>query len=260
LQKIKLYGFNNLTKDLSFCIYDICYVGTKDDRDNYISYIDEQYSSYRLEEILRKTCSIIGASILNIASQDYEPQGASVTILMSEEMSSSLGGIPVVPGTLPCSLVSHLDKSHICVHTYPEQYPQEGLCTFRADIDISTCGVISPLKSLGYLIKQLKSDIITIDYRIRGFTRDIDGIKHFLDHRLTSIQDFIPKDLAAMYHTSDVNIYEENIFRTRMLRKEFNLSDYLFESKYPGVYSEKQEYITRLLKKEMNEIYNGKNS
>ncbi|MDU1157063.1 MAG: hypothetical protein E6992_17470, partial [Escherichia coli] len=25
MKKLKLHGFNNLTKSLSFCIYDICY-------------------------------------------------------------------------------------------------------------------------------------------------------------------------------------------------------------------------------------------
>ena len=30
-KKLKLYGFNNLTKSLSFNIYDICYAKTTDD-------------------------------------------------------------------------------------------------------------------------------------------------------------------------------------------------------------------------------------
>lgn len=29
--KLKLYGFNNLTKSLSFNIYDICYTKTEED-------------------------------------------------------------------------------------------------------------------------------------------------------------------------------------------------------------------------------------
>ena len=45
----------------------------------------------------------------------------------------------------------HLNKSHITVHTYPEYHPDEGISTFRADIDVSTCGEISPLKALNYL-------------------------------------------------------------------------------------------------------------
>lgn len=85
MKKLKLHGFNNLTKSLSFCIYDICYAKTAEERDGYIAYIDELYNANRLTEILSETCSIIGANILNIARQDYEPQGASVTILVSEE-------------------------------------------------------------------------------------------------------------------------------------------------------------------------------
>ena len=45
-------------------------------------------------------------------------------------------------------LVLQLDKSHITVHTYPEYHPDEGISTFRADIDVATCGEIHlPLKS-----------------------------------------------------------------------------------------------------------------
>ena len=43
--KLKLYGFNNLTKSLSFNIYDVCYAKTKREQVDYIAYIDEQYNS-----------------------------------------------------------------------------------------------------------------------------------------------------------------------------------------------------------------------
>ena len=50
--KMKLYGFNNLTKSLSFNIYDVCYAKTQREQKDYISYIDEQYNSDRLTKIL----------------------------------------------------------------------------------------------------------------------------------------------------------------------------------------------------------------
>ena len=34
--KLKLHGFNNLTKSLSFNIYDICYARTKKENGEYI--------------------------------------------------------------------------------------------------------------------------------------------------------------------------------------------------------------------------------
>ena len=37
MKKLKLHGFNNLTKSLSFCIYDICYAKTAEERDGYIA-------------------------------------------------------------------------------------------------------------------------------------------------------------------------------------------------------------------------------
>ena len=83
-EKLKLYGFNNLTKALSFNIYDVCYAKTAREQKDYISYVDEQYSSQRLTKILTTLTEMIGAKVLNIAQQDYEPQGASVTLLIAE--------------------------------------------------------------------------------------------------------------------------------------------------------------------------------
>jgi hypothetical protein len=64
------------------------------------------------------------------------------------------------------------------VHTYPEVHPDNGIATFRADIDVATCGLISPLKALNYLIETFESDIVIVDYRVRGFTREVRGEKH----------------------------------------------------------------------------------
>ena len=40
-KKLKLYGFNNLTKTLSFNFYDICYALNPERHREYIQYIDE---------------------------------------------------------------------------------------------------------------------------------------------------------------------------------------------------------------------------
>ena len=75
--KLKLQGFNNLTKTLSFNIYDVCYAKTRRHRAEYIEYIDDVYNAERLTQILTNVADIIGANILNIAHQDYDPQGSS---------------------------------------------------------------------------------------------------------------------------------------------------------------------------------------
>ena len=55
--KLKLYGFNNLTKTLSFNMYDICYAVSEEARQQYIEYIDEQYNAERLTKILKNVSS-----------------------------------------------------------------------------------------------------------------------------------------------------------------------------------------------------------
>jgi S-adenosylmethionine decarboxylase len=259
-KKIKLHGFNNLTKTLSFNIYDISYAETHSHRAEYIEYIDEVYNAERLTNILTDVVNIIGATVLDISHQDYDPQGASVTMLISEEpvLTEKLSNAEE-PGPLPESIAAHLDKSHITVHTYPESHPDHGISTFRADIDVSTCGRISPLKALNYLIHSFDSDIVTLDYRVRGFTRDIQGNKHFIDHDITSIQSYLPDDILNIYQMVDVNVYQENIFHTKMLLKEFNIDNYLFGVGKEGYSTEELERIEGLLRHEMAEIFYGRN-
>ncbi len=256
LPRLKLQGFNNLTKSLSFNIYDLCYAVADEQRKNYIEYIDEAYNADRLTDILTTVAEIIGANILNIARQDYDPQGASVTILISEQ--------PVIDkadakGVIADAVVAHMDKSHITVHTYPETHPDSGIATFRADIDVATCGVISPLKALNYLIESLESDIVVMDYRVRGFTRDIKGKKHYIDHKINSIQDYLAKNIKSRYEMLDVNVYQENIFHTKMHVKEFDLDTYLFEEKAKNLSFKDRMRIESALRREIEELFHGRN-
>ncbi|OOZ67780.1 S-adenosylmethionine decarboxylase [Solemya velum gill symbiont] len=259
-RKLKLHGFNNLTKTLSFNIYDICYARSKEEVSSYIEYIDEAYNAERLTNILTDVVDIIGANILNIAHQDYDPQGASVTMLISEEpIAAEKLSNTEAPGPLPDSVVMHLDKSHVTVHTYPESHPENGISTFRADIDVSTCGRISPLKALNYLIHSFDSDIVTLDYRVRGFTRDVNGKKHFTDHNINSIQNYLAADTKRRYQMIDVNVYQENLFHTKMLLKDFNLDSYLFGVDADDIPPKEQRLIVEALKREMLEIFYGRN-
>lgn len=260
MSKLKLHGFNNLTKTLSFNIYDICYARTPAHRQEYIEYIDEEYNADRLTDILNDVAEIIGANILNIARQDYEPQGASVTMLIAEEgMAAEEISNTEAPGPLPDAVVAHLDKSHITVHTYPESHPDHGISTFRADIDVSTCGRVSPLKALNYLIHSFESDIVILDYRVRGFTRDVNGQKHFIDHDIDSIQNYLSGDTRERYQMIDVNVYQENIFHTKMMLKEIDLDDYLFGEGVDALGEAEQKQIRLQVNQEMLEMYYGRN-
>jgi S-adenosylmethionine decarboxylase len=262
LKKLKLHSFNNLTKSLSFNLYDVSWAKTEEERAAYLHYIDEEYNAERLTALLKDVVQIIGANVLNIARQDYEPQGASVTVLISEEpveqeAPQEQRDVAAAGEMYGNTVVGHLDKSHICVHTYPEYHPDNGICTFRADLEVSTCGRISPLHALDYLIREFDSDVINIDYRVRGFTRDVNGTKHFIDHRIHSIQDFIAKDLIENYQAVDVNMFQERLFHTKLMWKQVDLDRYCFGGKEANerLGSADRRKVKKRLTQEIQEIF-----
>ena len=220
--KLKLNGFNNLTKVLSFNLYDFCIALNQKEKDDYIQYIHEKYSAARITEIAEEICKQINAEVLGISKQDYDPVGASSMVLMSDYMG---GG-----WSEGSSVKMHLDKSHITAHTYPEAGDPNGICSFRVDIDIATCGEISPLTAVNYLFESFECDVVYIDYVVRGFTRLQDGTKIYNDQYFNSIQDFIKPEILKDYqYKTDLNIPGNMIWQTKLMIGEFGAERYLME-------------------------------
>lgn len=212
---IKLAGFNNLTKALSFNLYDFCIARDKAEQEAYVRYIHERFSAEKITHILKGICNIIEADVLSISDQDYDPWGASSLVLMSDLKGSGVGNVKM-----------HLDKSHICAHTYPDFRSDGDVCSFRVDIDIATCGEISPLNALNYMFDAFESDVVVVDYVVRGYTRDTEGRRIYMDHELGSIQDFIDPKIVKDYHCVDLALQSENIWQTKMLRTNMHESEY----------------------------------
>ena len=98
-----------------------------------------------------------------------------------------------------------------------------------------------------------------MDYRVRGFTRDVNGKKLFLDHKVTSIQDYISPETLLRYDTVDMNVYDSNIFHTKMMIKEIDLQNYLFKTDIYELPPKTRLEIMNNLRREMIEIFSGRN-
>ena len=109
------------------------------------------------------------------------------------------------------------------------------------------------------MIDSFEADIMTIDYRVRGFTRDITGRKLFIDHELNSIQNYILHDVKNKYQMIDVNVYQENIFHTKCKLKDFDLDNYFFNFSSTDIDEDEENMIINKLRKEMDEIFYGRN-
>ena len=214
---VKLSGFNNLTKALSFNLYDFCIARNEKERESYKKYIQETYNAAKVTEVLKGICDIIEADVLAVSDQDYDPWGSSSMILMSDVKGSGVE----YNGTS-----MHLDKSHICSHTYPDFDLGGEICSFRIDIDIATCGEISPLTALNYMLNSFDNDVVVIDYVVRGFTRDEKGRPVYIDHDVPTIQKYIEPKILEDYYCRDLVLQNDNIWQKKMLRVNMDEKSY----------------------------------
>lgn len=258
-EPIRLEGFNNLTKIVSFNLYDFAVARTQSERDSYIKYLHEHFSGPRITQILSEIARIIDAEVLSVSAQDYDPYGASSLVLMSDLGHGQVVGPDgkVVPGDsdnkVAASVGAHLTKSHLCAHTYPDVLDPRGICTFRVDIDIATCGTIVPLRALDYMFESFENDVVIIDYVVRGFTRDTEGNRVYMDHTVRSIQDFVDPEVLSKYECEDLALPGQNIWQTKMMRTDLDPAQYFA----PGIdpFADESRELLGLIKREMAGIY-----
>ena len=160
--------------------------------------------------------------------------GASVTILISR----AAGHSDRQPDTksprtaLPDTILAHLDKSHITVHTLPKSIrwtvsrPSAWTSTFHLRSDL-------PLKAWNYLIHQFDSDIVTVDYGSAASPATSRGASIFIDHEINSIQNYLSDDTREAYQMTDVNVYQENPFHTKMLSQGLRTGELPVRRRYP---------------------------
>lgn len=253
---IKLSGFNNLTKILSFNFYDFCIAMDEEQKQEYIQYIHSKYCAANIRDIARNICNIIEANILNESIQDYDPVGASTMTLMSDIKGGKWEDqTTVVAESASASVKMHLDKSHITTHTYPDASDPEGICTFRLDLDVATCGDIIPLNALNYMFEVFECDVVYIDYVVRGYTRLENGKKIYNDHYFNSIQDFIKKETLEQYqYRQDINIAHDNIWQTKLMVNPTDPAKYLFEPE-KDINHPDLAHKMQLLNQEMREVF-----
>ena len=83
--------------------------------------------------------------------------------------------------------------------------------------------------------------------------------KLFIDHDITSIQDYIDSAILDKYDAVDINVYQANMFHTKMLIKDIELQNYLFNTDVREITPRNRLDITNSLRKEMIEIFSGRN-
>ncbi len=76
---------------------------------------------------------------------------------------------------------------------------------------------------------------------------------------MTSIQEYIDSNTLQKYDAIDVNVYQSNIFHTKLLIKDIELQNYLFNTDVLELPPKERLKITNNLRREMIEIFSGYN-
>ena len=257
-EKVKLEGFNNISKSIFISFYRFCYAsGGGAQIEKCLNWLNDSYLAMDLSQMISLVAKEVGAQILSSSRQDYDPIGASAVALLAEPSE----GFPPIKGTAKgtaediakntakngkntansakdavksgknaakssvkpiqnYSEICHLDKSHIAVHTYPEANRQTGVCTFRIDFDLSTCGVVSPLSSLTHCIRFFNADLITVDYRQRGFTRELTGARRYRDGHPETMMDILDKKLLSEFTLKETQLTSHRMHLASLKRKD----------------------------------------
>ena len=147
----------SVTQSLALNAYQFCILEDVNQGSEWFEKLENEFSSLKLSGFVRSLGEAIGAKILNLSSTDYEPFGASAALLIGQQLEVEPRGDEVL---------AHLDASHIAAHTYFES--SDRYAQFRLEIEVSSCGGLSPIALIDDILNECKADFAQIDYRVRG--------------------------------------------------------------------------------------------
>lgn len=243
------YGtFSSISKNISFNFYYFFYLHKNLNKEAYYEHITHQFGKNLLTDISKNVCKKIKAKIINISDYDFIPYGNSINFLLADGRFN----------VKDINTMVHLDKSHIAIHTYPDNPVNRNINIFRIDYDISTCGNIVPLKSLDFMIENLHPDIIQIDYKMRGLTWDASGNKIYSDHNLKSINNYLDPLIKKQYETREIVFNKEKMIIAKLKIVEPALESHIINySSYADSPDLNVSKISDELKTEINDVYNS---
>ncbi len=148
----------------------------------------------------------IGAKVLSVSRQDYDPQGASVTFSSRELHDPVGGGRRGGPSG---------QEPTWTVHTYPEYHPETSIATFRVDVG---CGDLRRDHAAFHARlphRQLRLRHHHMDYRVRGFTGTWAGEALSSTTRSGPFRTTSTLRRCGGTTRVDINVYQANLFHTR---------------------------------------------
>jgi S-adenosylmethionine decarboxylase len=229
--------FNNISKRIHLNLYHVFFCqDVKNCAKKFSKFVNDRFQLSFFQTLVMHISNVIGAVVINSSFKEFLPHGLSYSCIYADPLAKTG--------------VAHLDKSHIALHTYPDVNQVNGLCVFRTDLDISTCGTISPLNALSHLFEEMDPDVVVMDYAVRGFNRNDLGEKIFSDDLGFDVNKVIQ---TKKYSIKDPNTrLKKGTHHMSFMKKDVEISKHLISS-----LDVNEEKLKELIFKEMDEISNG---
>ena len=110
-----------------------------------------------------------------------------------------------------------------------------------------------------FLEKHNDCDLIHFFWRKALILMDSDAFKQKVIASGRNLEEYIDEKTLDRYDAVDVNVYQANLYHTKMLIKEPQLQNYLFNQDIYEIPLQERLEISTNLRREMLEIFSGKN-
>ncbi len=189
------------TESLTLNFFQVTYLRDLKGQKYYLDFLNKNYSLNFFEKILTQITKQINVQIIKKSDYRFEPFGTSFSFLIAEKEIN-----------LEQQLF-HLDKSHVGVHTYYFFNAKKSLVTLRTEFDLASCGEISPLKIIPFLLKKINHQIVLVDFKARGGDFSKKKYTNFI------LQNNFPKNFQQDYFLQEKSLPLAKIYFLKAKKK-----------------------------------------
>ncbi len=242
--------FNNFRQNLNFYLYKIFYISNFKKNLIFLE-IKKKYNIKNIIKILKHVFLNTNIKIIHIIKQQYFNTKEINAIILIKQKDVNLNKINKK------SEKYSFNKSYIHICIYIKKYPKKNIYTFHIYINIYNDCFLTFFVIINNLIKILNIDLSVIQYKVQGYIKN--KIKHYTQSNI-DIQNNIDKKIQKKYEFLNINIYQENIFLLKMIKRKINLKHYLSNNELNQINSLQKKEIISFIWKEMIHTYYGKNT
>lgn len=243
-----LRNFGGLAGDLDFYVCSVYCTGATRRHSNCVTCVSRLCGTGHLARVLSRAYSVVKTGVLGVTHRSCRPRNTDIAVLIDRRpISPGLVSGARRPNPLPRAIITRLSGDRVYMRACPRDRPRNNLYAFHTSVRISAYNIVSPLGTLGCLVRRLRSSVMAVSCHIHNFAHSVGNVGRFVSRRVGSVRGFVSSSVGTLCSVISMGICRRGVFRAGVLLGRFSLGRCVFRAGPRSLASDRHRRVATTL-------------